>query len=321
MPYEKEISIKNKQFHDFLKRNNIEPENGIDNPVKFPPAIAYRKKIALHSDGSFLGYKAVDNKTVIDIAKCVIAVDQINTKISEIRASPSFQEHIKNNSRHTFRYSNIDGIFYWTENSSPPTNRLISEQTHFGTISAPLASFFQVNNQICNSLVNKVMQIIKELNADQVIDLYCGCGIFSLASAKSGAKFINAIDSDEKSIIAARKNAEALGINNIKFHSASIEKIMQSFVSQKIKPKENILIVDPPRTGLSNKVLKIISDAKFNAIIYISCAPDTLVRDLKILVQNDYKIISSGIFDMFPRTSHFETLTILKHKFYKSIKS
>lgn len=309
--YEKEISIKNKQFFDFLSKNSLLPENEIDTPVKSPTQIGYRNKMTLHSNGIALGYKSDDNSSIKEIARCAIAHPDINKKLLELKSSANFADNIKKNSKHYFRYSNIDGIFYFTENTPPPRDKLIRQQTPIGHICVPLSSFFQTNDFVCEFLIKKIMQIISEISPKRVIDLYCGCGIFALAAAKSGVKFVDGADCDENAIKAAKINAFNLGLQNTKFFSVSAEKILGRILPEKVENTKTVAILDPPRTGLSKKIVGMLLRSKIPVLIYISCAPDTLTRDLKIL-SSSYKIIKTGIFDMFPRTPHFETLTILK---------
>ena len=146
---------------------------------------------------------------------------------------------------------------------------------------------------------------------DTVFDLYCGIGTISLFMAKY-AKKVYGIEIVEEAIKSAKENAKVNNIRNTEFIAGDVEIVLDELVNKKnIMP--NIVMVDPPRKGLDNKSIENILKINPKKIVYISCNPATLVRDLaKFEEMYDIKFIKPV--DMFPFTSHVECVAVLKLK-------
>ena len=170
-------------------------------------------------------------------------------------------------------------------------------------------SFFQVNpcqTEKLYDLAVKKAQIKKE---DIVFDLYCGIGTISLFVAKY-AKRVYGIEIVEEAIEAAKENAKINSIDNVKFMAGDVEKLLTNLIK---KVETDIIIVDPPRKGLDNTSIENILNTKSKKIVYISCNPATLMRDLAKL-EEKYTIKSITPVDMFPFTSHVECVAVLNLK-------
>ena len=170
-------------------------------------------------------------------------------------------------------------------------------------------SFFQVNpcqTEKLYDLAVKKAQIKKE---DIVFDLYCGIGTISLFVAKY-AKRVYGIEIVEEAIEAAKENAKINSIDNVKFMAGDVEKLLTNLIK---KVETDIIIVDPPRKGLDNTSIENILNTKAKKIVYISCNPATLMRDLAKL-EEKYTIKSITPVDMFPFTSHVECVAVLNLK-------
>lgn len=164
-------------------------------------------------------------------------------------------------------------------------------------------SFFQLNYHQANKLYNDVVANIHDCHL--MVEAYCGIGAMSLL-ASSKCKKIIGIENVENAIKNAKDNANANNINNIKFICDDAANSLA-----KIKEEIDYLLVDPPRTGLDNKMIKAILNNKPKNIIYVSCNPSTLAKNLNEL-KNDYKIIKIKPYDMFAQTCHVESMTILQ---------
>ena len=163
-----------------------------------------------------------------------------------------------------------------------------------------LSTFFQTNTEMLQKISEYVINTIEPESA--LLDLYCGVGTFSILAADR----INTgygIEISEQSIVHARENAKLNGMNNLSFISRDVEKAEL--------PEHDILLVDPPRSGLSPKALQKILELQNKKMIYVSCNPTTLARDLKELVKK-YDIVEIQPFDNFPQTYHVETMVVLK---------
>ncbi len=173
-------------------------------------------------------------------------------------------------------------------------------------------SFFQVNTKIFSQIIEKIIDFI-EPNS-HVIDLYCGIGTISLSLAKAVSNLdITGVEMIETAIENAEANAK---LNHIdaKFHCSSIEDWLYSSQPEAEEQQEQVIILNPPRKGCSNQVLEATANLKAQRIIYVSCNPATLSRDLSKLENQNYKLEYIQSFDMFPHSFHFETLAVLKIK-------
>ena len=166
-------------------------------------------------------------------------------------------------------------------------------------------SFFQVNPYICSKLFNLIENNTKESN--NVLDMYCGVGTLSLVSSTNAEKVVG-VEILENAIKDANLNKSLNNKNNVEFICSDTKKIIG-----KITGDFDTIILDPPRSGVSKKVIDKIIDVKTDKIIYVSCNPITLVRDLN-LFQDDYVIKEMQLLDMFPNTEHVETFVVLEKR-------
>ena len=325
--YAEELRIKHQQFIDMLGRiGNIDINDesiNINDIVGSEKDLHYRNKITLHAQlegrERFLGYIKSDNENVVDIEECAIADEMINKQLAELRANKSFFHSLHREMSLTLKKitnkKGEDEVLYWRNN--PKENASwVRQLTVFGDFSTPLGSFQQVNQSVADKLMKKVHDLIKSLmsNCDikNVVDLYCGSGLFAMVAAEAGIKNITGIEVDEKAVAAANFNLKRYELgDNVQFLAGKVEKLLKNFKSLNDLSK-SVLIVDPPRGGLHRKVVEVLREMPFVKIIYISCAPNTLCRDLKAFIAKNWQIEETGVFDMFPRTGHFESLTVLK---------
>lgn len=166
-------------------------------------------------------------------------------------------------------------------------------------------SFFQVNTRNISRLYDVIVKYGDFNNSDNVIDLYCGVGSISLYVSK----YVNSvlgIEIIEDAINDALENAKLNNINNVNFICGNVSKLVDNNVSG------NIIIVDPPRVGLDNHTIDVLNTVDVDKLIYVSCDPMTLVRDLKKL--DTYEIKDITLVDMFPQTHHVECVIKLHRK-------
>ena len=164
-------------------------------------------------------------------------------------------------------------------------------------------AFFQVNPYICTEIFNLIKENTKTSNI--VLDLYCGVGTLSIV-ASTNAKNVVGVEIVENAIKDANFNKKINAQNNLEFICADTKDILN-----KITNDYDTIILDPPRSGVPSKVLNKIKDEHINKIIYISCNPHTLIRDLNLL-KSSYKTNEFIILDMFPDTHHVESFVVLE---------
>lgn len=172
-------------------------------------------------------------------------------------------------------------------------------------------SFYQVNPIQAEKLYNLGIEKANITKDDIIFDLYCGIGTISLFMSKY-AKKVYGIEIVEEAIKAAKENAEINNVDNVEFIAGDVEKALSNIIyDRKIIP--DIVMVDPPRRGLDNTSINNILNIKSKRLVYISCNPATLVRDLAKL-EEMYEVKEIVPVDMFPFTSHIETVTVLIQK-------
>jgi tRNA/tmRNA/rRNA uracil-C5-methylase (TrmA/RlmC/RlmD family) len=313
MRYECEVKIKDRQFRNFISRINDVSPAIFKPPAESRRELYYRNKLTLHSsfdkDEKRLGYFMSDNRAVLDIPRCPLASEGINVKLESLRNNPGFSHTLRDGMTVTFRETANDGVIFW-RNSPPDKISWLKEDTACGKISVPAGSFSQVNPSCRDVLMLAVADILKAEKTETFIDLYCGSGLFSVAAAAAGVPAIIGADLDGPGIKAAEYNLSGFSAKSA-FAAGEIAGILPGMLKQ-ISPAGAVLAVDPPRAGLDEKTLNLLCSSRLNKIIYVSCAPDNLQRDLQILCGSGFRIESTGIIDMFPRTAHFETLTWLR---------
>jgi 23S rRNA (uracil1939-C5)-methyltransferase len=216
------------------------------------------------------------------------------------------------------KFSNIKSIFF---NRNPEkTNvilgdkfshiygdKFITENINGINYRISPGSFFQTNSFQIANLYDIVKKYIEPFSNRTIIDLYCGSGGIGLYLAK-GAHHVIGVEEVEQAVQDARLNAELNGIKNVTYYSGKVEELWDSF-SAIYRGRCPILILNPPRTGVEKIVIKNITDViKPENIIYVSCNPATLARDVLLFKEKGYKIERAKSVDMFPNTSHVETV-------------
>ncbi len=169
-------------------------------------------------------------------------------------------------------------------------------------------SFFQVNPMQTAVLYKKAIDFAQINNTQTVLDIYCGIGTISLCAAKSAKKVIG-VEIVDAAISDAKENAKRNGINNTEFFCGAAEDVVPKLIKKGEKP--DVVIIDPPRKGSDEKTLSAIISAKPNRIVYVSCNPATLARDVKFLNQNGYELQTATPVDMFPNSEHVESVAML----------
>ncbi len=174
------------------------------------------------------------------------------------------------------------------------------------------ADFIQVNGTMNRLLIDRVLELLELTPAASVLDLFCGLGNFTLPLARRAARVVG-IEGEAGLIERARANAARNGIDNAQFHVANLagEDAAQRCLALAGPQGYSHVLIDPPRTGAAD-VLPALARIAPRRLVYVSCHPGSLARDLGILVtQHGFTLQSAGIVDMFPHTSHLESVAVL----------
>ncbi|NJD03337.1 MAG: 23S rRNA (uracil(1939)-C(5))-methyltransferase RlmD [Ruminiclostridium sp.] len=171
-------------------------------------------------------------------------------------------------------------------------------------------SFFQVNPVQTEVLYTKALEYADLTGNETVFDLYCGIGTISLFMSQKARK-VYGVEVVEDAVRDARRNAEINGVGNIEFVAGEAEKIIPGMYERGIRA--DVVVVDPPRKGCDETLLGTLTDMQPDRIVYVSCNPATLARDLNYLEKHSYKTVEVQPVDMFPWTMHVECVIMMTY--------
>lgn len=169
-------------------------------------------------------------------------------------------------------------------------------------------SFYQVNPVQTEILYNKALEFAALKGRETVIDAYCGIGTIGIIASKR-AKRVIGIELNKDAVKDAIANAKINNIKNAHFHQGDATEFMMNMAAK--NEKVDVVILDPPRSGSTEEFINAVSELSPKKVIYISCSPETLSRDLKYFITKGYKVDKAVPVDMFPGTSHIEVVTLL----------
>ena len=320
LSYEAELKAKTEQLREFFERARIAlPSTPLPSSFHLHPSFYnYRNKVVYHfanQGGKWvIGYRKEPSHEIVDVAEDPLARPEINAKLAEIRRSivmllttgpVQIRREAERKGNVTVRWTAKTGVKWWI--GEPPKGLNLREKTCGLEFEVPADGFYQVNPEVGEELVKTVVDEYRK-GADlapDVVDLYCGVGVFGLCCRSP--KLVG-IESGRQAIDCAKQNAANQKYANAKFFAEQVGKNLRRVSIN----SRTTVIVDPPRGGLEMGVAKGLAMSKAARIFYVSCDPATLMRDLRE-ISTGYDVEDVRFFNMFPRTARFETLVILKH--------
>ncbi len=306
--YAEELRLKEAQIKEIFERSLKIPSLHIEPIADLPQDYGYRNSVTLHrtmdeaKEPQRLGFIGRDNRSKVVIKNCLIA-DPRFTPLYEKKWSLK-----KNTEKISFKLSEKGDIF------SDLDDVFLRIRIGDESLLAHSNGFFQNNLGITELLVKKIARWVERSACHTFFDLYAGVGTFSFLAARSVAK-IYCIEENPYSVHALRMNKEERKLKQLKIITGRVEKAFRP-VFEKEKNNKTLVFLDPPRQGMEPALAAYFSnDAVPDHLIYVSCDPPTLVRDLKIILANGcYDLETVAPFDMFPRTKHIEAAVLLKKK-------
>lgn len=320
--FAKENEYKKEKIKELLEKYANIKENIIED-ISYSEEYDYRNKIVLHGKNKKLGLYKEKSNDIVEIGKCLLVNTKIN-KLIEILNKISPSSDIE---KVTIRTSNdedklmlklegkISNINLLKERSDVLiiNNKLISKNNSIISsignkkFYVSIDSFFQVNKTLTKELYDEILKYVKQLKPKNVLDLYCGTGTIGIY-INDYVKKVTGVDYSKSGIKDAKKNRKLNNSQNIQFICDKVENVIDTF-----KDNIDLIIIDPPRKGLDNKTISNIKRINPQNIIYVSCDPITLARDLKLL-SDIYNVTKIKPFNMFPKTYHVETVCVLERK-------
>ncbi|MGH8297054.1 MAG: 23S rRNA (uracil(1939)-C(5))-methyltransferase RlmD, partial [Steroidobacteraceae bacterium] len=171
--------------------------------------------------------------------------------------------------------------------------------------------FVQVNGAVNRALVSRAVELLKPTSEARVLDLYCGLGNFTLALARSAGSVVG-VEGEARLVERARHNACCNGVTNVEFHAADLSgpgELQPGW----LRGRYTHVLLDPPRVGAAPQMLAATARLAPQLLLYISCHPASLARDLGLLVhEHGFTLQSAGVVDMFPHTAHVESIALLE---------
>ena len=294
--YSAELAWKRRQLADFIVRGGIADAAVLGEPSPSPRRFGWRNRLKLSRSERGFGFFSEDNRTVVPVANCPLAVPGIGAALMENRSADSESLYL--------RWTAADGAVV-----NDPERIVTEELPGFGAFKVPAGAFFQTNDMVAAALLEEAVAALRGLGAGRMLELYCGAGIFSLAAAQRMPDIrCFGVECDGGAVRNAVRNARERGVDGrCRFVTGDAEKSGPSAPGGLLP---DVLLVDPPRRGLERKLVERIKKWRIPHLIYISCAPDTLARDLRLLT-DVYRLDRCRLFDMFPCTAHFETFALL----------
>ena len=314
--YEEQLKFKKEKVENIVKKYFKQYIN--INDVLYDKDTNYRNKITLHVKNGKIGLYKRNSNDLVEIDSCLLVNDKINEIITKLK------DFIKDKdvNKIIIKCTNLDEImliFYGNVsendvlksfdcNSIFINDKCISNKYIYETIgdfkfALSKDSFFQVNRYNTINLYNEIVRKIKKENYKSVLDLYCGTGTIGIFASKYVSNVIG-IEEVEDAIESANINKKINNICNIEFICGKVEDNICKFKDI------DLIVTDPPRSGMDKKTVENILEINPRTIIYVSCDIMTLVRDLNYLKEK-YNILEITPVDMFPNTAHCESVTVL----------
>jgi tRNA/tmRNA/rRNA uracil-C5-methylase (TrmA/RlmC/RlmD family) len=286
--YPAQLQLKHKQISDLFERVGKIPADKIAPVIPCPQPYGYRNRIMIRSQWNRpeqklnIGFVRADCGLVEDIEECKIAEPALNEQIRHVRKNPPPKGGIK-----------------------------VVLRVQPEGWSVPPDSFFQNNFFLLPELVTTVREFLRASGARHLVDLYCGVGFFGIELAGAVESFVG-VEYDQLAIKAARQNAAAREIVSGEFISAKVEDVLPGLL-EKYSAGKTAVILDPPRKGCQPEILQLLRETRPAQVIYVSCHPATMARDLNILCGDGvFDLARVQPLDMFPQTQHVECVADLR---------
>ncbi len=288
MDYAAQLRMKHKQIADLFERiGKISPDK-IAPVVPCPQPYGYRNRIMIRSQWNKpeqklnIGFIRADGGLVEDIMECKIAEPALNDQITHVRKNPPPKGGIK---------------------------VVLRVQPEGWTV--PPDSFFQNNFFLLPKLVETVGAALQSAGAKYLVDAFCGVGFFGIELAARVESFVG-LEFDRMAIKAARQNAATRGVTNGEFVAGAVEDLLPGLLIR-FTPGATSVLLDPPRKGCWPQTLELLRQTKPAQIIYVSCHPATMARDLNLLCADGvFELACVTPLDMFPQTQHVECVADLR---------
>jgi 23S rRNA (uracil1939-C5)-methyltransferase len=339
--YEEQLRAKEAIVREQLRRIGGMSDPPLRPIIASPQEWHYRHRIRLHVEaGRRLGFQQAASHTVVEVDTCLIAEEALNRQLAsartwlamlhtplqevELMSSDSTAPHvilvgkteeafhpIDDATNRTFLqgHQEIAGIMLrgngWCRSWGDSTVTLeLGADNH--SLEVRDGSFTQVNLAANRTLIATMLELAQFQSAHRVVELYCGAGNFSLPIARRVQSLIG-IEQAPGAIASARENATRHGVKNVRFLRARVHAGLSALLREGVAA--DVVVLDPPRRGAAD-IIDLLPQVRAKRIIYVSCDPPTLARDLRRLHTYGYEVLIVQPLDLFPQTYHVETIAL-----------
>lgn len=333
----------------FAHFGGVEPEEWVT-PMR-SPALGYRRKARLGvkyvpaRESVLVGFREKRNSFLTDIDRCVVLDPRIGDRITPLREMlHGLEAHRRipqvevacGDEEAAMVFRNMDplsasdtealigfgqahDLHIYLQPKGPETvyriwpeageERLAYRMEEFDlTMKFHPMDFTQVNADINRSMVHRAVEWLDVQPGERVLDLFCGLGNFTLPLARHASQVVG-VEGDDAMVVRGRENAELNGLTNVAFHGADLQ---ADFTAQPWATEGfDKILIDPPRSG-AQEVCEYLTAFGAKRIVYVSCNPATLARDAGVMVRNGYRLVRAGVMDMFPHTTHVESMAMFE---------
>ena len=322
IPYAEELRLKEQALKKLFVES-LHSDTAVFEPiVSSPQSYHYRHRIDLRlvrtkKFGVLVGFSAGTNSYVIETSSCPIAMASVSDFIPELKKQAILKLTAKHRNANLVVKTGDDGRVFW--GGIGRRSLSMKEEDYLWTvvngqkIFYSLDTFFQANLSILPVLIEYLRQLTIWTPEADFYDLYGGVGLFGLCLYDL-VKQVVLIEENIYAVKLAQYNVHYHALKNFEILSGQVEGHLAALERDEGRPA--VMMVDPPRQGLSGSVVETLARLnKLKYLLYLSCSPESLVRDLNVLTADkNWQIAKVVPFDFFPRTQHLETLVLLKHK-------
>jgi tRNA/tmRNA/rRNA uracil-C5-methylase (TrmA/RlmC/RlmD family) len=288
--YAAQLRLKERQIRELLQRLGGINGDVVQPMIPCPQPYGYRNRLLIRSQWNkreqrlVIGFLGQDNRFVVDLEACAIAEPALNQEIRQVRAHPPPHGGLKVQLR------------------IQPEGWVV-----------PRDSFFQNNFFLLPGLVATVRERLQDSGVRHLVDAYCGVGFFGLELAGLVESFVG-VEYDRLAVAAARQNAQERGVANGEFVAGDAVALLPELLAR-FRPERTAVVLDPPRVGCRPEAITQLRAALPAQILYVSCHPATLARDLQALCAGGaYRVARVTPLDMFPQTQHVECVADLRRE-------
>ncbi len=323
IPYDEELRIKEDQVKTLFKDKMGLDAKFIERILPSPSTYHYRNRLDLKlirttQYGIQIGFSPEGRNRMVPVDQCPIA----HRKISDF--IPELKKQVESRLPQRYRTANLvvrtgdDEKVKW--GGIGRRSLQLKEADYFWTvldgkrIFYSLDTFFQANLSILPAVIGLIRSLSIWSSTLTLYDLYCGVGVFGICLADLVKKVIM-IEDNPSSVALARHNTATHALKTADIHPGKVEEVFPEILNspQTKEKSESVALLDPPRAGLSPKVIEALNQAlQVRSILYLSCHPESLVRDLKMISSNKWQVKKVFPLDFFPKTKHIEILVWLE---------